>query len=339
MARRWTPAEDERLRRLYATGAPLAAIARDLGRSQDAVGARRAAVGLQPRRATRTWSALEDAIVSAADHAGLPATTLARELQRPVEQVRTRRRQLGLARPHGPRYTPAEDALVRARWTPGADVDALAQTLGRSPDALRLHASQLGLHRPSPRRRWQAREDAIVRDGYTDGLTCEEIAGALTARTATAVATRARKLGLVTYARRWTLQDDTRLRHVVTLHSVDETAELLGRTPEAIRRRAHKLGLTATRAPQGRRAGTRWTREEDERLRLHAALNPAVLARLLGRSDHSIVARLRRLGLRTGRQRSPHHPSRAGRGITPGERALVERELRNRGARALAGNA
>jgi hypothetical protein len=83
---------------------------------------------------------------------------------------------------------------------------------------------QLALHRPAPRRQWQVHEDAIVRDGYTDGLPCQKIAGALPTRTAAANATRARKLGLVTYARRWRFQDDTRLRHLVTLRSVDETA-------------------------------------------------------------------------------------------------------------------
>jgi hypothetical protein len=335
MARRWTPEEDERLRRLYTAGASLAAMARDLGRSQDAVGARRAAVGLHSRRASRAWSALEDAIVTAANQAGLPATTVARQLRRAAQQVRARQRQLGLAGPRARRYAADEDALMRARWTPGADVDALARELGRSPDALRLHARQLGLHRPAPRRRWQVHEDAIVRDGYTDGLTCQEIAGALPARTATAIATRARKLGLVSYARRWTYQDDTRLRHIVALRSVDETAEALGRTPEAIRRRARKLGLTTIPAPQGQRAGKRWTPVEDERLRLHAALNPAVLARLLGRSDHAIAARLRQLDLRAGRQRSPHHPIGTARGVTPGERAVAEHELRKRGARAL----
>jgi transposase-like protein len=84
MARRWTPEEYERLRRRYAAGASLAAIARDLGRSQDAVDARRAAVGLHPCRALRMWSALAHAIVTAANQAGLPATTVARQLRRPA---------------------------------------------------------------------------------------------------------------------------------------------------------------------------------------------------------------------------------------------------------------
>ena len=315
MARRWTPDEDDRLRQLYRDGAPLAEIGRDLTRSPDAIDARRAAIGLAPRRSTRPWPALEDEIIKAAARAGLPATTLARRLRRPVAQVRARRRQLNVARPQGRRYTATDDARLRAGWTSDGDIHTLARELGRSPDALRVHAKQLGLHRPTPRRRWQAHEDALVRDGYTDGLTCAEIAAALPERTVTAVAARARKLGLVTYARRWTREDDARLAGILAFHSIDEAAELLARTPEAIRRRTHKLGLTPSRPAPAPRAEQRWTTNEDERLRLHAALNPAVLARLLGRSDHAIVARLRRLGLRSGRQRSPHHPSRAGRDL------------------------
>jgi RNA polymerase sigma-B factor len=262
---------------------------------------------------------------------GLPATVLARRVRRPVEQVRVRRRRLGLGRPGARRYTAAEDSVLRSEWPAGADVDALARRLGRSADALRLRARQLGLHRPPPRRRWSASEDAIVRDGYASGLSCNEVAAALAPRTPTAVAARARRLGLATYGRRWTAEDDVRLRRILALRSVDHAARLLGRTPEGVRRRARKLGLAAPRQAAAARAGTRWTEDEDELLRLHAAVNPAILATLLGRSDHAVVSKLRRLGLRTGRWRSPHHPSPSNGGLTPGERALVERELRDRG--------
>jgi hypothetical protein len=39
------------------------------------------------------------------------------------------------------------------------------------------------------------------------------------------------------------------------------------------------------------------------------------------------VIRLRQLGLRDGRRRSPHHPARTDGGLTAGERRLIEREL------------
>ena len=58
------------------------------------------------------------------------------------------------------------------------------------------------------------------------------------------------------------------------LRSIDHAARALGRTPEAVRRRARRLGLATPRQPEVTRAGARWTPDEDELLRLHAALNP-----------------------------------------------------------------
>jgi hypothetical protein len=270
-----------------------------------------------------------------ATRAGVPATTLASRLQVPVAQLRARRRLLGLNRPPTRRYTPDDDRAIRASWAAGESLEAVARRLGRSPGSLLLRARTLGLHRPPPRRRWTAAEDAVLRDGYADGLTCDEIARTSLERSPGAVAARAHRLGLASYARNWSAEDDQRLSRMLSLRTVDDAAQVLGRTPEAIRRRARNLGVVSAAAPQRLWAGARWTAEDDEILRLHASLNPALLATLLGRSDLAVVARLRRLGLRAGRRRSPHHPSPVNNGLSPGERALLDRELRKRGDRAI----
>ncbi len=106
MATRWRPDEDERLRRMYVDGAPLAAIAGQTGRTGDAVNSRRVALGLQPRR-TADWSALADAVLREAVRAGLNATVIAEKMHRPVEQVRVRRRALGLGGAAARRYNPS----------------------------------------------------------------------------------------------------------------------------------------------------------------------------------------------------------------------------------------
>jgi len=335
VSRRWHPREDQRLRQLYAAGAPLKAVARELGRSEDAINARRTALGLPPRRSPVAWSGLADALLREATLAGVPASELARRLHRPVEQVRARRRRLGLQRPAARPYTRDDDDALRAAWTSGRSLDELAVELARTPEALLLRARRLDLYRSAQRQRWTSSEDATLRDGYANGLTCDEIGRALTRRTRTAVAARASRLGLATYARRWSPEDDRQLSRLLPLVAVDEVARALGRTPEAIRRRARKLGVTKTAHSDRRRAGSPWTAEDDAFLRLHPHLNPAVLAVRLGRSDHAVVARLRRLGLREGRQRSPHHPSPTNGGLTPGERTLLDRELRARGGRAI----
>jgi hypothetical protein len=335
MPARWRAVEDRELRRLYTSGIPLAAIATQLGRSEDAIGARRVALDLPARRRPPAWSPLADRVLREAVAAGLPATVIAHKLRRPVGQVRARRRQLGLARTAPRRYSASEDAAIRTAWAAGEPVERIARDLARTPAAVVLRARALGLHAPPMRLRWNRVEDDVVRDGYSDGLTCEAIARTLPGRTPAAVGARARKLGLSTYARRWSADDDHRLRRILTERSIDDAARMLGRTPEAIRQRARTLAIVATQSTSRPRSGARWTPAEDARLELHAALNPEALAALLGRSDRAIAARLRSLGLREDRERSPHHPVALTGTLSPGERALVQREIQARGDRAV----
>jgi hypothetical protein len=120
---------------------------------------------------------------------------------------------------------------------------------------------------------------------------------------------------------------------VVEEVELERAAQILARTPDALRARARKLGLDLPRSQRAHQSGRRWTRAEDEQLRLHAGLNPATLADLLERSPEAITQRLRRIGLREARERSPHHPVPTRNGLTPGERLTVVRELRAGGPR------
>ena len=335
MARRWTRADDEHLRRRYADGAALAELATELGRSVDAIVARRTLLGMPARGQSRPWSVLEDQVLRGAVAAQLPATVLSGRLDRSVEQIRARRRRLGLTTPAAPRYTAAENALLRDGWAADAPIAELARRLGRSPGAVRLRAETLGLHRPAPRRRWTAAEDAVIRDGYAEGLTCRRIADGLSDRTPAAIAARARKLGLTTHGRAWTGFEDDRLRRLASQYSPVDIARAFGRTPEAVRRRSRRLGLANGESSKPPRGGTRWTADEDALLRLHGGLDPGTLATRLGRSDFAVAARLRQLGTRDGRHRSPHHPAATRGGLTPGERRLVEREVAQATGRGL----
>ncbi len=334
MARRWSTNEDRILSSLYPQGVPIRALARQLGRSEDAVSERRRALGLPPRPRSRPWTEREDALVRASAAAGVPAAALALRLGRDPEQVRRRRRLL-LGSTLTPRpYTAPEDEAIRACWRADGDVQALAEELDRSPGSVRLRAQTLGVHSPRRRRRWHDYEDAAVRDGYARGLTCREIATELPDRSAAAVAARAAKLGLATYGRAWTRQDDRSLRTLILEGmELERSAQILARTPDALRARARKLGVELPRSQRALQSARRWTRAEDEQLRLHAGLNPATLADLLERSPEAVTQRLRRIGLRETRERSPHHPVPARNGLTPGERLTVMRELRGGGPR------
>lgn len=328
MAPRWTPADDRALRRLYEAGVSLRGIGERLDRSEQAASERRRTLEIPTR--VRAWKATEDTLVRAAARAGIPDRAVAARLGRTVEQVRRRRRRLAGPRLSPRPFTRADDERLRACWADSSEVDELARTLGRSAGALRLRAQSLGLHCPHPRRRWQADEDAALRDGYEQALSCAQIAAQLPGRTAGAVAARAAKLGVATYARVWTQLDDRRLRMLTDEGlRVESIAQALGRTPQAVMLRARKRAIALPAPWLAPRSGLRWTAAEDDLLRVNGALNPAVLADALGRSPHAITQRMRRLGLRDGR--SPHHPVVRRGQLTPGERATAVRELRTGG--------
>jgi hypothetical protein len=308
MALRWSATEDRLLRRLYARQAPIGEIAERLGRSPDAVIARRRALAIPVRARARPWTVWEQRLLGAAIASGVPLAVIASRLDRSRDQVRARSGHLRSPRPRARAYLPQEDEDIRRCLRDGDDLAALAVRLGRSPDAIRLRAQQLGLRHPRARHRWEEWEDAVLRDGYTAARTCAEIAGQLPKRTAGSVAARAGRLGVGTHARRWSRAEDQRLTWLFTRGvPANEAALQLGRTPEAVRRRAARRQIAAPAHVQVSRQSRRWTAEEDQILRLHATMNPALLAQLLDRSDRAICHRLRTLGLREQAGRSPHY--------------------------------
>lgn len=328
MARRWHPAADAALARLYADGIRLDVIAARLGRSTDALTARRTHLGLVARRGAVLWSADHDALLEAATRAGIPATSVAQQLGKSVTQVRRRRgRLLGVRRPARP-YLSWEDEAIRAAWVRRHDVGELARRLGRSPDAVRLRARVLGVHRPLPRARWAKLEDQALRTAYSAGLSCAEISDSrLPTRSAGAVTARARKLGLANYARRWTGAEERQLELLIASDlPLDQIALSLTRTPEAIRQRLRKLGRRPPDARPHRRGTERWSAAEDDLLRQNRGAHPSRLASALGRSDHAVRRRQAALGLRSN-SRSPHHALTPTRSFAPAEDRLLEREL------------
>jgi hypothetical protein len=98
--------------------------------------------------------------------------------------------------------------------------------------------------------------------------------------------------------------------------------------------RARRLGIQPppTHQPPTRQ---RWTPADDQLLTGHANLDPARLAILLGRSDAAVGGKLAALGLRQGRERSPHHPIAARPRLTPAQQRLLAREFRPGNGRVL----
>jgi hypothetical protein len=257
---------------------------------------------------------------------------VAERLGLPLEAVRRRRRLLRPARPPGKPYRPEEDAALRNAIASGRSLSEPASQLGRSEGALRVRARSLGLLPAGSRRRWTRREDELLREGYERGLACDEVAGVMLGggRTPGAVSARAGKLGLATYARAWTPEEEWALRHLAFAGaSLYAVAERHGRTPEAIRRRARRLGVELAQEPAPA-SGRRWTAREDAILRELGGLHPGRLGRVLGRSDRAVLRRMAALGLTS---RSPHRLPPARAGVTAGELRLIEREYLGEGPR------
>jgi hypothetical protein len=150
VATRWSTAEDQQLRQLYAHQLPVEQIAGRLARSPDAVVARRQALGIAPRRRSRPWSPREQALLRAAAASGQPASLVTQRLGRSTEQIRARRRTLVAPPPPARPYLAHEDEAICVCLAERGDLGALGRGLGRSPHAVRLHAQQLGIYRARP---------------------------------------------------------------------------------------------------------------------------------------------------------------------------------------------
>jgi len=90
MAARWSAEEDRILRRLYAKQRPIQEIAARVGRSSNAVAARRSSLPIAARPRSRPWSAQEETLLHVAIVGGVPVSAIAARLDRSRNQVRAR---------------------------------------------------------------------------------------------------------------------------------------------------------------------------------------------------------------------------------------------------------
>lgn len=326
----WRAEEDAVLVEMYEGSEPRQAIAIRLGRTVDAVDARRRILRHDAARTQpRPWQPREDELLRAARAAGIPATEVAPRLGRSVESVRSRGKQLGLGHRPARLYTSEEDETLRMDWGRGETVDELARKLGRSPDAVRLRARHLCISTTQRRQRWSADDDRRLREGYADGLTCRSInAALLPERTAGAIAARAALLGLALHGRRWT-ENETMTLATLTIAgcSVEQIARRLERSAAAIRQRTRRIGLRRPIGAPNRNGGKRWSAADDAILCGMAAADLVLLSQRLGRSEEAIRRRSATLGLREGRARSPHRAPPRTPTLTVAERRIGKRAV------------
>jgi len=338
VSRRWSTVDDALLLDLYAQGLPRGQIGKRLMRTPDAIDARRRALG-QPRRTPppKPWSEAEDRFLVAATNGRVSAAEVAKRLGRPRDAIHARRSALGVTRPAPRRYSSDEDAHIASALAQGASLALLVGELGRSEQALHLRAKTLGLGAGSAQRaRWQPDEDVHLRTGYESGLSAKAIHETLLpARRPTAIVARARLLGLPTYARRWSPNEDEQLKLLARgLLSLDAVATALHRSRESIVKRCRVHGLpTPSREAAGRHEP--WRSHEDELLRRNHHRDTLSLARLTERSEAAIRRRRKLLGL-VPPPRSQHHAPVSAKTVLLGKRRRIEREGRLTPTRLLA---
>ncbi len=307
-----------------------------LQRSPDAIDARRRYLKCPSRtRPPRQWTAAEDGFVRSASAARVPSAEIARRLRRTTYALRRRRELLQATRPASRRYRADEDEALAATLVAGGSLAALGLRLGRSEGALRVRARALGLTDCEPRPRWSRVEDDSLRAAYARGQSTKQIQrGHLPHRTVGAIVARAHLLGLAVHARRWTAEEEARLRRLVDVGvSAVAIGRRLERSEEAIRNRCRRLQIGPP-LPTRRTRSRRWTPAEDQLLRERDGDPPALLAVSLDRRTFAIRRRRRQLQL-PGGERSQHHPL-VDVAIRHAEQRLIARELPLTPTRALA---
>ena len=252
--RRWTEAEDAFLRAASAARVPSGEVARRLKRTPSAIRRRRELLGVT-RPPAVPYRPEEDALIAGAVAAGSLAE-LAAQLERSEGALRLRAKTLGLVKaPRRRRWAADEDGQLRAAYADGLSIRQIMERLDeRSTGAIVARAQLLGLAQHG--RRWTAAEDTeLAALASLDLSAATQIAQQL-GRTAEAIGQRCRLLALPSPApepprrrRWWTRSDD----EFLTDHAHEPVARLaaaLGRSPAAVRRRRHGLGLAKPQRTQ-----------------------------------------------------------------------------------------
>lgn len=155
--RRWTPDEDELLRRAYAAGDTLTPLRQLLGRGVCSIRWRAGELGLRGTHAKRdgwrgrVWSAEDEALLRA-EFGNTPSPELARKLGRTKAAMFSRANALGLVHGYLRPWTPDERRALGIVWRLGLPLAVIAKACGRDPAAVSKQAIKLGIAFDSPDR-------------------------------------------------------------------------------------------------------------------------------------------------------------------------------------------
>jgi len=300
----WTPEEVRRLRELFVQDLTMEDIARDLGRGRAGVADKICSIGLR-RNTSRPWSELEDQYVLT-NYGRIAASSIALHLGRGVQSVYCRATLLGLTEEAAPPYTEWEDAQLREGYARDVPAHQLAVLIGRTRSSVASRASTLGLRHPSTPPNWTEAECGRLLELAHEGHQYPHIAAKMAeegwpTRSDVAVGQTLHRLGYYRgWGRSWIPEEDELLRRAYAAGaSLAPLRERLGRTREAIAKRAQALGLMGSHPrPNGFRQGPDWTEEDLATLKAKFGTMPTKqLATELGRKLAAVYTRANLLGL------------------------------------------
>jgi hypothetical protein len=199
----WTAEQDNLIREYYGLGLSWREIAKRLNRSKFGVQYRARALGLHPRKGSRSWTQREDGFLR--EHwSKRDASQLAEQLDRTVRAVLTRACRLGL-RDKRNRWTEQDEAFLLEHWQ-DKSYPWIAQQLNRSLNTVSFCAEKLGL-RKRQQQPWTERDIQILKSMHGHA-TKTKIARCLKRSVAT-VRWQMAKLGLAAPQRHdWTLEEE-----------------------------------------------------------------------------------------------------------------------------------
>ena len=307
----WLPAEDDRLRELFARDEPIAAIAGSVGRTFQATRNRVCVLGLR-RNSARPWLGEEDAELLAR-YGEESAAAIASDLGRSTGAVYARANLLGVTEDAAADYDSWEDAQIRAGYEREVPVAQIAALIGRPLLGVRSRATLLGLRHASQPPGWSDAEVTRALELAEDGHPYRKIVVTLAregfpARSPRAFGLHVRKLGYGRgWGRDWTGEEEDLLRQAYAEgRSIAQLARRMGRGRSSVMWKAGELGLHGThRNKAGWRTERCWTDEDEAILRAEYGKTPnAELARKLDRKWSACRVRANNLGLQHGWMRA-----------------------------------
>ncbi len=300
-ARVWTLEEDILIRKLYPTIRTKDLAAR-LNRNAKAVRGRATVLGIRkdpkfsPFAKKDAWTVQDTEKLRRLRQQGRTMAQIAEAIGRTVSSVGHQIEKLGLPRKSMPKSWSREDEEYLVQHYHKTFRKQIAASLGRTLHAIAARATILKITKPELNR-WALKDIKKLRQLWQAGHTMAQIAK-VTGKTITSIANQVRRqkqdFGLPEkpYRPKWSEKDTAYLIQHYKTTPIPQLGDVLGRTQEAITKKARKLELVEF-------VSKPWTAEEIDMLKEYYPQWPVEkVVRKLGKTRSAVLTKAQRMGFR-----------------------------------------